>query len=122
MNSASTEKAGDCSTTGAGHVRLELRLGPVPSFKNRKRIAGKRLVTDRRVKRWMQAAISSLESQLLCAFRTSALTTPTVAPLPFWIASSLPKDDCWRYVRELTVKTDLCEPGQEGVTITIEPL
>lgn len=81
-----------------------------------------RLVTDRRVKKWMKAAISSLESQLLCAFRTTALTTPMGVSLPCWIASCVPKDDCWRYVRELIVTSELSTSERAGVTITIERL
>lgn len=44
--------------------------GPVPSFKNAKRICGKRLVTRKDVKQWMKNTILDLSSQLESAIRT----------------------------------------------------
>jgi Fe-S-cluster formation regulator IscX/YfhJ len=73
-------------------IRIE-GIGPVPSFKNRKRISGDRLVTAKRVKEWMQNAERIIALQLLSAFPTTDPATVTAASLRSWIVSSTPEDD-----------------------------
>ena len=108
-------------------ITLQIKgMGPVPSFKNSKEIAirpeGKRfLMTEKRVKAWMNQAIASFKSQLLCGSVTTAPTTLTAAQLRSLIAS-LPADDNWKLIPVLAVTSSRCEPGEEGAIITITPL
>jgi hypothetical protein len=34
----------------------------------------------------------------------------------------VPADDCWEKIPEIVIRGELCQPGQEGATITIERL
>jgi hypothetical protein len=130
-------------------VTIELKgLGPIPSFKNRKRIlawldkALKReefrcgeywiakksikiltaLITQPDHQQWMDTAISHIESQLRSALVTTGGVTLTGASVRSQIASLVPLDDCWTSFREVVIKSELCEPGEEGATITITRL
>ena len=122
-------KATDCNQTeaGAGPLVLEIRgLGPVPSLKNSKRMVIQRggkakPITSPKVKKWMNQTVASIASQLFSAIPTGAGGTQTAHFLLSWTAL-LPRDDCWTVIPELVVKSQLCEPGQEGATITIERL
>lgn len=100
--------------------------GPVPTFKNNKRVAinqhnGKSFImTDQKTKDWMKECIRSFELQLFCATRIGGGATLT-APLPHSsIASLLPLDDSWTWCPEINIRAELCEKGCEGATITIE--
>lgn len=127
-------------------ITLRLSLGPIPSFKNRKLIrtwldkAAKReefrngewwvakksmklrsmLYLEPDLQAWMDRATSLLESQLRSALATSEGTIRTAASARSLIATLLPLDDCWTNFQEVTIKSELCEKGQEGATITIE--
>ena len=132
---------------GSHPVIIELRgLGPIPSFKNRKLIrtwlekvgkvmefmAGKWWVRKDTIKirsmlylepdlqKWMETATLRIESQLRSALATSGVEIRTAASPQLLIATLLPLDDCWTAFREVSVKSELCAPGQEGATITIE--
>lgn len=117
----------DNKPTEAGPVRLVLEirgLGPVPSLKNSKRMViqkgGKaKPITNPKVKKWMNQAAALIASQ--CRFGTqTGAGVMVMAPLQaYWIAL-LPRDDCWTVIPELVVTSQLCEPGEEGATITIE--
>lgn len=131
MNSHSCETAtssNPMAATPSRPVVLELKgLGPVPSLKNHKRSIiqqnGKpRPITDPGVKNWMECAIEAFESQLLCASQKNGGGMLTVASRRCLIASCVPADDCWTQVPEISVKCELCDPGQEGATIIIEKL
>lgn len=61
----------------------------------------------------------SLQSQLRSACQTACGETLTESLLRYWIASSLPADDSWTHVPEMTIRGELCEPGHEGATVTI---
>lgn len=108
-------------------------LGPVRSFKNRKRVAGLRrdpqrpnvwhgcptLITRPDVKEWMRQAVKSIASQLSSAFPTGAAgITPECSKRS--AMSWLPPDDCWEDLEIGSVTTVLVEPGEEGADITIE--
>ena len=119
--------------------------GPIPSFKNRKRTFAwidkasriteffrsfwwirkdsikimARPITEEREREWMESAILSIESQLRCALAITADTTRTAAALRSLIASRAPLDDSWTWCPEVTIKSELCEVGQEGATIEI---
>ena len=130
-------------------ITLSLKgLGPVPSFKNQKLIrtwlekvgkvvqfmAGSWWVRKDTIKirsmlyanpvhqKWMETAISHFESQLRCALATIGGETQTGASLRSQIVTLLPLDDCWTAFRELEIKSELCNPGEEGATITIQRL
>lgn len=130
-------------------ITLELSgLGPVPSFKTGKKAIGwldpKSVVTmvhggeiwiKKRGLRimvrpmtlpehqeWMEKAISLIESRLRSAFQTIGVVIPMAASARSLIASLVPLDDCWTSYREVVIKSELCAPGQEGATITIERL
>ena len=109
-------------------LRLEIsHLGPVPSLKNHKRSVVQRNgqakpITEKWVKEWMENATRAFVCQLFFAFRTYAVETRTGVSRPSWIASSVPADDCWTCLVEFQVRSELCEFGKEGATITIEPL
>jgi hypothetical protein len=95
----------------------------VPSFKNRKRIAaGRRLITDPRIRRWMETAIADFESQLSSLYRIGGGGTWTASRARSWIASCVPADDSWREVSELMVTAEIVERGAEGATVIITRL
>lgn len=100
--------------------------GPVPTFKNKKRIAlnqksGKSfLITESKTKKWMTKCIHNFESQLFCITQIGGGGTPTVPLQRSLIASSLPLDDSWTWIPQLIVSAELVEKGLEGATITIE--
>ena len=96
-----------------------LGKGPVPSFKNRKRIMRGKLVTDPKVKKWMNLCIEHLRSQLNSDIRTFGDGTWTERAAQSLIAS-LPPDDCWLWIRELHVTAKHVPKGAEGAKITIE--
>lgn len=61
-----------------------------------------------------------LESALLSAIRTESAVTLTEPALRSLIALLLPEDDCWTFLPEISLRGELCAPGDEGATITIE--
>lgn len=118
MNSKSTE-AGP-----SPRIVLKIKgLGPCPSFKNRKRICGKRLVTRRDVKQWMNAVILSLRSELRFLSQTTAKETRTeCCPrcLTALLEHSKKFDDSWQWLPALSVDVIRCDTGKEGAKIEIE--
>lgn len=106
-------------------MKIELAVrhkGPVPSLKNHKRVIRGMLITEPKVKRWMEEVISDFESQLFCATRTTAgaiLTTPHPHSS---IVSSLPLDDSRQWISELLIVSADVDKGQDGATITIEEI
>ncbi len=100
------------------HIR---GVGNLIPFKNRKKIAGRRLVTEKRVKKQMKAITASFVSQLLSALATAGGATWTAAQRRSWIASRLPADDCWTIIPDehVTAEPKVVPSGQEGATITL---
>ena len=104
----------------------------VPSFKNNKILIAKSpqgkpldrplMITKPEFQKIMGRMVASIASQLRCAFRTSDGATLTGASLRSAIALSVPENDCWTQVPEITIKAELCEKGQEGCTIEITRL
>lgn len=121
------KKATDKNQTEAGPARLVLEirgLGPVPSLKNSKRTviqaSGKtKPITSTKVKKWMQTAVAHIVSQCLSDTPIIVAGTQTEHLQASWTAL-LPRDDCWTVIPELVVTSQLCAPGEEGATITIE--
>jgi hypothetical protein len=110
--------------------KVQRVLTGIPSFKTGKTAVGwwdklKQKVQARPLTlphhaKWMELATLSLESQLRCAFQITDERIQTVASPRSWIASRMPLDDSWAWCPEIHVKSELCEPGQEGATILIE--
>lgn len=101
-------------------------LGAVPSFKNAKRIwkgpKGKLFLGTRDdVKAWMNAAIKSIESQLLSLCQTTPGEMLTAQQVRSLIAS-LPPDDAWRFIPELRVKAVKCDKEDAGAIIQIDEI
>ncbi len=96
-------------------------LGHVPAFKNKKIIAGKRLITAPKARKWMEAATSSIISQLksLCQTREGATSTE---PWQLYATALLPQDDNWKVIPRITVKAKVVPKGQEGAIIRLETL
>ena len=113
-------------------ITLEVRGVLVPSFKNSKVMVFKTkqgtflprplLITKKDYSKRMEEITDSFVSQLRCAFQTEDGKTLTGASLHSSIALSVPDDDCWTRILDVRVKSELCSPGNEGVTITIERL
>lgn len=128
-------------------VTIELSgLGPIPSFKNRKLIRSwidkerkkeefrdgywwirkdtikvkSMLYLEPELQEWMEKATSLIESQLRSATATIREKILMAACPRSLIATLLPLDDCWTSFREVTVRNELVEAGQEGATIQIE--
>ena len=106
-------------------------LRGIPSFETgktafawRDKVTGKmmaRPLTLPQHKKWMEKAILSIESQLRSVLGITDAKIQTVASPRLWIASRLPLDDSWRWCREISVTSRLCQEGEEeGATITIE--
>lgn len=107
-------------------VTLEIRgLGHVPSFKNKKRICGRNLITRPDVKKWMESAIQSLRSQLRSAFQTTGGVISMAHSQPCLTVLCLHSkefDDCRQWIADERVYASECDAGQEGCTITIRIL
>lgn len=137
-------------TNGQSEIRLIYR-GPIPSYKNNKMLipvsakALKRavdtgqmefvrkelasflakrplLITKPEYQQEMEQIIRSFVSQLQSAGQTAAGQTCPESSTRSWIASSVPADDAWTWIREIEIKGELCEPGEEGASITITRL
>jgi hypothetical protein len=112
-------------------LALEVR-GTIPSFKNSKMLITKDprgrplrralLITKPEFQKRMSEIVDSFVSQLLSAFQTAEGQTLTGSSLRCAIALSVPADDCWTMVPEISIQGELCQPGQEGASITIERL
>jgi hypothetical protein len=118
--------------TGSGtSLRLEIK-GKIPSFKNNKMVVTKSpqgksltrplLITKPEFQKRMQEIVAALEYQLSCAFRTVAEPTLAGNSIQYWIVLSVPADDCWERIPIIAIECELCEPGQEGATLTITRL
>jgi hypothetical protein len=105
--------------------------GIIPSFKTQKtaygwldKATGKifaRPATLPEHREWMEKAVRNFVSQLLSGSATGESTIQTGAT-PQSLIALLPRDDCWAAIPETLLKSELCEPGQEGATIVIERL
>jgi len=132
MNSPTLPKQPDLfGKATAVTLNLELK-GPIPSFKNNKMLivrdpSGRPLprpllITKPEFQEAMERMVSSIVSQLQCAFRLTGEPISAGSLIRSWIASCVPADDCWEKIPEIVIRGELCQPGQEGATITIERL
>ena len=112
-------------------VRLEIK-GLIPSKKNNKMLVVKDprgrplkrplLLTKPEYQVALQKIMESLRSQCMSACQTESGGTLTASSLRCWTALRLPADDSWCHIPIMIVTGELCEPGQEGATVTIERL
>lgn len=95
-------------------------LGPPPSFKNGKMLTRGKLITAPQKQRWMAAAQSIIESQLLSKYPTSERGMVTAAKLRSWIAWSTPGDDSCRYLTQCSWRFMQVQKNLEGAALVIE--
>ena len=110
---------------------LQVR-GAIPSFKNQKMLVTKGphgrplrrplLITKPEFQTRMKEIEESFVLQLLSAFQTVEGQTLTGSSLRCAIALSVPEDDCWTQIPDQHILGELCRPGEEGATITVERL
>lgn len=117
--------------TVAGPGRIVLTVsGVIPSFKTQKTAYGWRDKASGKIfarpatlpehKEWMRKTVLDFAAQLLSASQISESTTSMDAARRSLIAS-LPPDDTWTVIPEISLKGRLCGPGEQpGATITIE--
>ena len=96
-------------------------IGHVPAFKNKKIIAGKRLITAPKARKWMEQATASIVSQLnsLCQTRDDATSTE---PWQQSATALLPQDDNWKVIPRIKVTARVVPKGDEGAIITLTRL
>ena len=99
-------------------------MGHTPSFKNSKMILWqqRRIMTKPDHQHWMQKAVQSIESQLLCLPQMRGIGTMTGPQALSLIASFLPLDDSRKWIPEHSVNTRLVSKGSEGAEVLIERL
>lgn len=101
---------------------LEVHCGPIPSFKNAKRIKGKRLVLDRDVAKRKASLTRAFESALRLWSQTAVSETGTTCSPQSLIRSSMPLDDSLNWIPEASFNIQMVPKGREGVTLVIEKL
>ena len=106
-------------------LKLEVRGGHVPSFKNQKQlIPGNplRLITNPGLKCRKTTIEDAIVSALLSDSRIESNGTSTGDwPLSLML-SLLPEDDCWSCVPSIQIETEFVAEGEEGFDLVIERL
>ena len=102
-------------TTSDKLVIVIQSIGHVPAFKNKKIIAGKRLITAPKARKWMEQATASIVSQ------TDDDATSTV-PWQHSAIALLPQDDNWKVLPRIKVTARVVPKGDEGAIITLQRL
>lgn len=104
-------------------VVLRLRgLGNVPAHKNNRLMlwAQKRSIRKPEIQEWMDRAITSLVSQLRSEFTARGIETSTGPQAASQIASCMPLDDCFKWIRSLSVSWQEASSEEDaGADITI---
>lgn len=93
-------------------------IGHVPAFKNKKIIAGKRLITAPKARQWMELATKDMYSQLKSLFQTGDDETST-AHWQHSAIASWPLDDNWQQIPQITVRVRKVAKGDEGAIIKL---
>ena len=110
------------STTTSDKLVIVIRsIGHVPAFKNKKIIAGKRLITAPKARKWMEQATASIVSQLKSLCQTDDDATSTV-PWQHSAIALLPQDDNWKMLPRIKVTARVVPKGDEGAIITLQRL
>ena len=116
-NSTPSSKSPDTS------LLIKVRgCGNLVSFKNTKMIARGRLITDPKKQAKMEQYIHAIISNLLSMYPTIAQETATGCLQQFVIASSMPADDSWQWIPEISVRVVKVAPGEEGCDILLTRL
>ncbi len=93
-------------------------IGHVPAFKNKKIIAGKRLITAPKCKKWMEEATDSIISQLKYLCQTEGDET-SMEHWQQFATALLPQDDAWKFIPEINIKVRMVRRGEEGAIIRL---
>ncbi len=96
--------------------------GAITSFKNSKLLSRGRLITSPIKQKQMDGYIRAIESQLRCAYQTSAEGMPMGRSLACWTALFVPLDDAIQWIPEITIRAVNVPKGEEGAEIVIEQL
>lgn len=111
------------SDAGVTLLCLSIRgRGPIPSFKNHKRIHGRRLVVEKKIGRRMDLITLAIEFALFSAFQTVGSETGTGCSLASWTALSAPLDDSLAWIPSASFEVEYVSKGNEGADIYIEKL
>ena len=109
-------------TTTSEPLVINIRgLGHVPAFKNKKIIAGKRLITAPKARKWMKDCTRAIYSTLKYLYQTGDGATSTARWQQSAIAS-WPLDDNWKVIPKITVRVRVVPKGDEGAIIRITKL
>lgn len=101
-------------------------IGRPSSFKNSKMICQPEgyprpiLITDPKIRKWMDKATRLIESQLRSWLATTGTSTSTDAEARSKIVSSLPLEDSYVWVESISVNWRRVRKGEEGAEISIE--
>lgn len=109
------------TNTDESLVILIRGIGHVPAFKNKKIIAGKRLVTAPKARQWMELATKDMYSQLKSLFQTEGDETST-EPWQRSAIASWPLDDNWKQIPMIQVKVRQVEKGDEGAIVKLQKI
>jgi len=106
------------TTTNESLVMTIRGLGHVPAFKNKKIIAGKRLITAPKARKWMEECTKVLYLKLKSMFQTDADAT-SMGHWQQFATLSWPSDDCWQQIPQVKVRVKVVPKGEEGATIKL---
>lgn len=112
----------EIAASWARPIKVEFKGGHIPSFKNAKRVVGKKLITDRDIKARKVAIEESFLWQLHSAIQTYEQEMRTGLSRRALIALLLPADDCWTCIPATQTNCEFVAPGEEGVEISITRL
>lgn len=107
-------------------VILEV-IGNVPGKKNSKVMIPRKgnqrplLITKPSIRKYEKALVESFRLQLIFAIQTNAAGTSPTQQRQL-LMRSLPQDDCWTQIPVVTLSGKLCNPGDEGATVTIQEI
>lgn len=103
-------------------IRLVVKdCGLIPAKKNRKRVAGNRIVQDPECKSQMERITQCIMLQLYYMYLEAKRTaTSTICKLPSWIASKMPLRDSAKWIRSSEVKIKFVEEDEQGAEIEIK--
>lgn len=122
MTPSSKSSTDQAMPSPAPSVKLEIKGQHIPSFKNRKRIVGDKLILRPDILARKKAIEESFVWQLLSDTQIASLATQMGVSRQSLIASLVPADDCWTVIPEITIKCELVEPGQEGCEVIIQKI
>lgn len=109
----------NCEPSSTSPVLRLLIHGPIPSFKNNKRVGPDRTPrTDKATRQRMREIEADLLSQLNSAWEIASKTRTEPSALS-WIASVAPASDSLMHIREIRLTADLMMRGEEITLIEL---